>query len=107
VAKVVGGLRGMGHDKHAAVLRAPRPAQEVHLLTASELYDGINNGVQLLTRLLGRHVSVGPGGSAKAPDIQSKDIEALPGQDVHETIRRFPGHLEVKALPASHSRAVG
>src|SRR5207302_9569393 len=100
-------LLWMRHDAHAAVLRPPGPAEKMDLRAPPQLQDVVNDGVQIFTRLLGRHVSVGPGGAAKAPDIGGEDIKALPRQDVHEAIRRLPWHLEVKALPARRGRAVG
>jgi len=96
----------MGHDEHPAVLGPPGPAEEVDLLTASELEQIIHDSIEILARLLGRHVPVGPGGAAEAPGIEGKDIEPLPRQDVHEAIRRLPRHLQVKALPARSGRAV-
>jgi hypothetical protein len=96
----------MGHDEHPAVLGPPGPAEEMDLLTASELEKIIHDSIEILARLLGRHVPVGPGGATEAPGIEGKDIEALPCQDVHQAIRRFPRHLEVKTLAAGRGRPV-
>ena len=107
VADVLFNLLGIGHDKHPAVLRPPRPSEKIHLLYSPQLPDVIDHSIQIIARLFCCHVAVGMGRAAEAPCIQSENVEAFLRKEIHEAVGRLACNLQVEALFAGCGRAVG
>ena len=97
---------GLRHHVLPGVLRAPGPGEQPYAVHAAQAAHVLDHGRKVGGSFFRAQMAFGPRPPAKAACIRRIDVEAGPGQDVHEAVAGLARHLQIETFAAGSRRTV-